>query len=149
MNPLDNLEFLRLGEEHLSAVLELEQACFSMPWSAAEFRAALTQKNFAAFALRRETLLAYISAYHAAGELEILNIAVAPAWRRKGLGSRLLGAALQAARKMDMHRAVLEVRVGNAPAIALYERTGFLPVGRRPGYYADTGEDALIYALDL
>lgn len=143
------MEFFRLSEKDVTSVLALEHACFSMPWSEAQFRAAFAQKSFAAFALRRESLLAYISAYHAAGELEILNIAVAPRWRRQGLGSRLLRAALQAARKMDMQRAVLEVRVNNAAAIALYERTGFLPVGRRPGYYADTGEDALVYALEL
>lgn len=134
-------------------MLPLEQACFSMPWSENQFRDAFAQKNFAAFGLRapsaQDVILAYISFYHAAGELEILNIAVSPEHRRRGRGGRLLCMALQVAQKMDMQRAVLEVRVNNTPAIRLYERTGFVRVGRRPRYYADTGEDALVYALTL
>lgn len=150
MKPPGHVEFVRLTEKDLAAALALEKACFSMPWSEEQFRGAFAQRNFAVFGLRRrQRLSAYISLYHAASELEILNIAVCPPRRRQGLASRLLRMTLQAAREMDMQRAVLEVRVGNAPATALYEKLGFKREGRRPGYYADTGEDALIYALNL
>lgn len=117
-----------------------------MPWSAEQFRQSFEQKSFAAFGLRRQgQLVAYISVYHAAGELEILNIAVDPVYRRLGYGKNLLRMMLQVARKMGIERAVLEVRIGNAPALALYQGLGFEKVGTRLGYYADTGEDALIY----
>lgn len=121
-----------------------------MPWTEKQFRLAFEQNVFSVFGLRdAERLLAYASVYHAAGELEILNVAVLPERRRRGLGRRLLGLLLQVARKMGITRAVLEVRTGNVPAIALYEGLGFAQVGLRPRYYTDTGEDALIYALDL
>lgn len=156
-------EFFRLGPGDVSTVVALEQACFSMPWSEEQFRAAFHQPSFAAFGLRQAqagaaraqqgmqsgALLGYISLYHALDELEILNIAVAPHSRRQGKGRKLLTLALQVARKMGIERAVLEVRVHNIPALRLYEGLGFACVGRRPKYYADTGEDALIYALSL
>ncbi len=138
-------EFFRLDAGHLDEVLALEQRCFSMPWTAKQFGLAFEQKVFSAGG----RLLASASVYHAAGELEILNVAVLPECRRRGLGRRLLGLLLQVARKMGITRAVLEVRTGNAPAIALYEGLGFARAGRRPRYYADTGEDALIYTLNL
>ena len=94
-------------------------------------------------------LQGYISLYQAADELEVLNLAVLPAARRQGLGEWLLRTALQEAEKTGINRALLEVRTGNAPAIALYEKCGFVRVGKRPRYYADTGEDALIYQCDL
>ena len=62
---------------------------------------------------------------------------------------QLLSTALQMARKMGRVRAVLEVRTGNIPALGLYQGLGFECVGRRPKYYADTGEDALILTLQL
>lgn len=149
-------EFFRLGPDDVSRVVALEQACFTMPWSEEQFRAAFNQSSFAAFGLRETqgrtqggALLGYISLYHALDELEILNIAVAPQSRRQGKGRELLSLALQVARKMGIERAVLEVRVHNVPALRLYEGLGFACVGRRPKYYADTGEDALIYALSL
>ena len=137
------------------AVLELERQAFTMPWSEEQFRAAFAQRSFAGFGLRSPegagggALLAYISFYHTQDELEILNIAVTPPCRRQGCGRRLLGLALQVAKKMGIERAVLEVRVQNTPALKLYQGLGFECVGRRPRYYADTGEDALVYALSL
>lgn len=130
----------------ISALSQLERLCFSMPWSEQQFAGAFGQKSFAAFGLRcQTTLIAYISIYHVVDELEILNIAVDPAHRRHGHGKNLLGLVLQVARKMDIERAVLEVRVHNSAALALYTSMHFKKVGERLGYYADTGENALIY----
>jgi ribosomal-protein-alanine N-acetyltransferase len=91
-------------------------------------------------------LAAYISLglHHAAGEMEIYNIACAPDYRRQGFARALLLRALEAARRMGLERALLEVRESNAPALGLYRSLNFQPVGRRKGYYADTGEDALL-----
>lgn len=121
-----------------------------MPWTSAQCRAALAQGNFSAFGLwQGKTLVAYISFFHNAGEIEILNLAVHPFARREGNGERLLHLLLQAGRKMSMQKAVLEVRESNLPAISLYEKCGFRMTGLRKRYYGDTGENALIYSCDL
>jgi [ribosomal protein S18]-alanine N-acetyltransferase len=85
----------------------------------------------------------------AADEFEILNMAVAGAHRRKGIGSKLLESALEFARIASCVRAYLEVRVSNAPAIKLYTHHGFSESGRRAGYYRGPVEDALLLSLNL
>ena len=142
--------FQRLDARHATSMHALERRCFSLPWSEAQCRAAFAQPAFAAFGLfRGPELLAYISVYHTLDELEILNLAVVPEERRKGFGRRILNAALHVARKMGMQKVLLEVRVGNHAAIALYRSSGFRQVGVRPRYYTDSGEDALIYVCSL
>lgn len=143
-------EFVRLERKDVAEVAILERECFSTPWSEEQFNIALDQDIFSVFALRTgEGIVAYAAVYHAAGELEILNIAVRPALRRTGYGRRLLSLLLQVSVKMGITRAVLEVRTGNMPAIGLYESLGFRRVGVRPHYYKDTDEDAIIYECDL
>ncbi len=142
--------FRRLDASDAPALHALEKACFTLPWSEEQCRAAFGSAAFAAFGLEgADGLAAYISVYFTADEVEVLNLAVSPELRRRGVGYRLLGLALRTAAKMGMQKAVLEVRVGNAPARNLYERHHFTVVGKRPRYYADTGEDALIYARSL
>jgi ribosomal-protein-alanine N-acetyltransferase len=80
-------------------------------------------------------------------ELHIANIAVAPKFRRLGLGRRLLGHVLHRAAEKGMQSATLEVRVGNRAALSLYESYGFQEVGRRKRYYSDNREDALLLQL--
>ncbi len=147
---IDPLEFRRLGHNDAEAMAELEKRCFSLPWSFAQCQGALGQKAFAAFGLvGRNALIAYISVYHAAGEMEIVNLAVDPRARRRGLGRRILDMILQVARKMGMQRVLLEVRQNNLAALALYRSAGFVTIGRRAGYYPDTGEDALVQEIQL
>ncbi len=94
-------------------------------------------------------VVGYLVYWVAAGEMHILNLAVHPHWRRRGVARLLLTAGLGRARGQGARTAWLEVRPSNRPALALYESLGFVPVGRRPGYYEDTGEDALILELAL
>ncbi|WP_291440902.1 ribosomal protein S18-alanine N-acetyltransferase [Desulfovibrio sp.] len=141
---------LRLDARHAVEMAAIERECFTLPWSEEQCRAAFGQKAFAAFGLGCENSLAgYISIYHTEDELEILNLAVRPHLRRQGHGLRILRTVLRLARKMDMHKILLEVRDNNTPAISLYERCGFKRVGLRRKYYADTGGDALIYQCEL
>jgi [ribosomal protein S18]-alanine N-acetyltransferase len=84
----------------------------------------------------------------AADEVEVLTLAVAPAARRLGLGTRLLDAAMTLAASHGARTAFLEVSVGNPAARMLYARAGFTPTGRRPRYYAD-GTDALVLRRTL
>ena len=141
----------RLKSGDITALIALERECFATAWREDQFLFALQQKAFCALGLflKNADLAGYISAYHLTDELEILNIAVNRKQRRQGFGLRLLSEAMQLGRALGLTRAVLEVRAGNAAAIAMYERTGFSLAGKRPGYYEDTGEDALVYAALL
>ena len=144
-----SLPCFKLGPEHAEALATLEASCFDSPWSVQAFTAAFTQPIFSAFGIFSETksLAGYITVYQTEEELEVLNVAVRTELRQQRLGHELLGTALQTAKKTGILRAVLEVRVTNAPAIRLYESFGFQRVGLRRGYYHDTGEDALVYTL--
>lgn len=92
------------------------------------------------------TLVGFVAAQLATDEAEILDLAVANAVRRQGVGRRLLEEVLRYLAARGAVRVLLEVRPSNMGALALYERMGFVQVGRRPRYYKD-GEDALLMAL--
>jgi len=118
---------------------------FDDAWDEAQFGALLGQERFLAVgAFAGGTLVGYLTGYNLAGELEIVNVAVAPDFRGRGVGLALLRFALAEACRAGAARAVLEVRSGNVAARALYARCGFTRVGLRKGYYTDSGEDALI-----
>lgn len=92
---------------------------------------------------------AFLVGWHVADELHVLNVATAPASRRRGLAARLLDRALAYAAEHHIRILLLEVRRSNEPAIALYRRYGFSIFRVRRGYYADNGEDAIEMAVAL
>ncbi len=146
----DDIAFFRLGEADIPEVLALERLCFRTPWNERQFRLAFDQKLFHVFGFRESgRLVAYLACYHTQEEMEILNLAVTPERRRRGLGRRLLGLVLQIGQKMGMEKVHLEVRRGNLAAQRLYAGFGFRQVGLRKAYYPDTGEDALVLGLDV
>ena len=98
---------------------------------------------------RPPTIIGFCNYWIVADELHILAIATHPDHRRTGTGARLLAHALDEAIALGCTRATLEVRRGNAPAIALYQRAGFRGVHIRARYYQDNHEDALVMLLDL
>ena len=129
----------------------LHARCFTIPrpWSAAEFAGFLTDPL--AFLLV-EGDAGFLLGRAAAGEAELLTLAIAPEARRRGLGQRLGGRFLYQARLRGAANAFLEVAADNAPAQALYDRAGFAPAGRRRGYYAGPDgrvQDALVLRREL
>ena len=137
--------------DDLDAVLGIERASFSMPWSRGAFLYEMQQNRVARCWVMREDegVVGYLCLWEVADEVHITNIAVRPDRRRRGLGRMLLGGILDEARQRRIRQVVLEVRPSNAEARTLYESFGFRVVGRRRGYYYDTGEDALIMESDL
>jgi ribosomal-protein-alanine N-acetyltransferase len=135
----------------LEEVLAIERASFSMPWSRGAFLYELEQNRVARCYVVREDgrLIGYICLWEVADEVHITNIAVHPDLRRRGVGRSLLSAVLDDARQRKLRLVVLEVRPSNAEALGLYESFGFRVVGRRRGYYYDTGEDALVMEASL
>lgn len=135
----------RLGPEDAASLAALEARAFPDAWDEAAFVAAFARPAFAAFGIRRGRGLAAYATFHFLGqEFEVINIAVDPDLRGRGLGSRLFGHVLQHTDKAGMNQGYLEVRAGNVPAKRLYLRHGFAVVGLRKRYYVDTGEDALV-----
>jgi ribosomal-protein-alanine N-acetyltransferase len=126
------------------AVLVIEGRCHSHPWTAEHFAGELANPHSRLVVLRCEGQPAAFLCYWLLGdELSILNVAVDPAFRRRGLASALMRHALDEGAAAGTQQALLEVRRGNSGAIALYRRFGFRMVGERRRYYAD-GEDALV-----
>src|SRR5262245_41431536 len=137
--------------EDLDEVLEIERASFSMPWSRGAFTYEIERNRVARCWVMREDarVVGYLCLWEVADELHITNVAVHPAHRRHGIGRALIGAVLEDASRRAVSMVGLEVRPTNAEARALYESFGFRVVGRRRGYYYDTGEDALIMEARL
>ena len=154
----DNIRWLNLDDMPETAALEA--LCFPSSWSAEQFQETHAQDWFAGYGIfEGDTLIGYISLSVLAGELEVLNIALHPDHRGKGLSRPLMLYALtdtmdgghRTRRGKDAEgweNGVLEVRVGNAPARALYRGLGFVEAGFRKKYYSD-GEDAVVMTLDV
>lgn len=132
------------------ALVAIERRSFGDPWSEASFREALTSSwTFVLVAQTVRGIAGYLVGREAAGTGEVLNLAVAPEFRRRGIGDALLQAGLAAFRRTPVDEVFLEVRESNTSARALYARHGFRPVGQRSAYYRNPKEDALVLRLEL
>jgi [ribosomal protein S18]-alanine N-acetyltransferase len=138
------IEPMRLDD--LEAVHRIELASFSSPWPPNAYRSELQTNRLASYLVARidGEIVAYGGMWLMVDEAHITTFAVHPAWRRQRIGERLLIAFLDVAVARRAREATLEVRLSNVAARRLYEKYGFRPVGLRPGYYSDNGEDALI-----
>jgi ribosomal-protein-alanine acetyltransferase len=143
-----NVLWRPLVETDIEAVVALEGAAHAAPWTAGNFRDALAAGYGVAVGVANATLVAYGVLLFAPGEAQLLNLTVAPEARRLGIGRALLQRFLADARARGAAQCFLEVRTSNEAAIALYAQEGFVPVGRRVGYYPVQGpgprEDALV-----
>ena len=139
------MEYKIMAQAHVAQVAQLEKLCFSLPWSensiASELRNPL---SLWIVAVEGETLAGYVGSQSVMGEADMMNLAVQPEYRRQGIGEKLVSAMIAALAQQNVHSLTLEVRVSNAPATSLYEKLGFVQVGRRPNYYKNPKEDALI-----
>ncbi len=136
----------RLGD--VPAVHAIEQEVFADPWSTQDFRDCVAADALFLIAEVAGEVGGYVVALDAADEGEILNLAVAPEGRRKGLGRALVEAILGLLQDRDVSHIYLEVRESNAPARALYAAQGFREVGRRKAYYRRPVEDAIVLRHD-
>jgi ribosomal-protein-alanine N-acetyltransferase len=137
--------------EDLDDVLAIERASFQTPWSRGAFRYELTQNRVARSVVARVggRLVGYLCLWEIGHEIHITNLAVHPTFRRRGSARALLAHTLEQARQGGVELVFLEVRPTNVEALTLYESFGFRIIGRRKGYYLDTGEDALVMEARL
>jgi ribosomal-protein-alanine N-acetyltransferase len=141
-----------MREADLPRVMEIERAAFSHPWSEEMVRREL-RHEFSTVLLatggEAGTVQGFAVVWLVHDELHVLNVAVAPEARRQGVARAILDRVEAQGREQGARVAMLEVRRGNQPAIALYLSLGYREVGVRPRYYAEDGEDALVMDKDL
>ena len=136
---------VKMNEGHVKAVAELEKICFSDPWS--ENSVASELKNKLALWLVAEDegrVAGYIGSQTCGDESDVMNVAVHPDFRRRGIAEALVNALVDELKAIESRCLTLEVRASNTPAISLYEKLGFGEIGRRKNYYRNPREDALI-----
>ena len=136
--------------DHLPAVHAIERASFSVPWPDDAYRNELLTNRLASYIVARagDEIVGFGGLWVMVDEAHITTFAVDPRWRRRGIGEWMLLGLLDRAEERRAREATLEVRLSNMPARRLYEKYGFRPVGIRPRYYSDNGEDALIMTTD-
>ena len=131
--------------DHVPQVAELEKICFSAPWSEKSVASELENPlSLWLVAVEGDTVAGYIGSQTVCGETDMMNVAVRPEYRRRGVAEQLICALVAELKTAQSRALLLEVRASNIPAICLYEKLGFLQVGRRPNYYRNPKEDALI-----
>jgi ribosomal-protein-alanine N-acetyltransferase len=139
------IQLQRVAEAHVSQIAELEKLCFSAPWSRNSVASELNNPlSLWLVATDGDTVAGYIGSQSVMGEADMMNVAVHPDYRRKGIGKQLVEALVASLKDNGVYSLTLEVRASNEPAISLYDQLGFTQVGRRPNYYRDPREDALI-----
>ena len=134
-----------MQEKDLKRVTEIERENFSVPWSEEGFRSSLHQNEYLFLTVVAEGEVAgYCGLLQSFDEADITNVAVDKRFRRQGIGYLMLTRLMELGRERGIERYTLEVRAGNEPAIALYEKLGFASVGIRKGFYSMPKEDAVI-----
>ncbi len=136
--------------EDVASIAQLETICFSDPWSETSIASEL--QNRLSYWLVAEidgNVAGYVGSQSVLDGADMMNLAVAPEYRRQGIAEALVFALVDHLRQKKVIALLLEVRSSNQPAISLYEKLGFVQVGRRPNYYRHPREDALILRKEL
>ncbi|MGB5158138.1 MAG: ribosomal protein S18-alanine N-acetyltransferase [Desulfobacterales bacterium] len=146
------IELTRPDIEH---ILEIEEMSFAEPWSLTLLLEELICKDAFDYVIKiygakeTETVIAYICTRIIYSEMNILRIAVSKEWRGIGVASWLLDKLFEIAVSKGVVSVFLEVKSSNNAALALYNKSGFANIGKRPNYYTEAGEDALVLMKKL
>ncbi len=147
---MNGLQLATINETDLEPILAIEQNSFQWPWGRISFEGELNSRNACSYVVKSAEgdtcgqVMAYAFLRLAADELQILKIAVRPAWRGQGIATWLLERCFTISAGQGAKSAHLEVRPSNIPAVEFYQKLGFQVIGRQPEYYADSKEDALL-----
>ena len=143
------MQIRRLDKSHVGEVARLEFLCFSRPWSEKSLELLTTDAAVGFVAICDGCVAAYGGMMCVLDEGQITNIATHPDFRRRGLAAAVTDALIGYAKENGICSISLEVRESNLAAIALYERLGFVTVGKRPHFYSDPTEDALLMEVRI
>ena len=144
------IDYKLMSQRHVAQVAALEKVCFSAPWSEKSIASELSNPlSLWVVAVEGDKLVGYVGSQMVLGEADMMNLAVDPAYRRLGVGKSLVSTLVDMLKSKDVYCLTLEVRASNEQAINLYMGAGFSQVGRRPNYYSNPREDALILRKDF
>lgn len=139
-----------LGQRDVESVLAIQSGCPEIAqWTMWDYLQVARGEMSGWIAEESNEIAGFLVARRVFTDIEILNLAVRPESRRRGVGAHLLQAALDWGRSLPTEKAMLEVRASNLAALKFYERFGFRASGRRPRYYAAPTEDALLLTASL
>ena len=139
------MEIIPMNAAHVPNVAALEKACFRDPWSEASISGELDNPlSLWLVAVEQGAVVGYIGSQTVLDEADVMNVAVDPAMRRRGVGKALLRELETRLRTESVCALSLEVRPSNRAAVGLYTKLGFAEEGRRRNFYNDPTEDALI-----
>jgi len=141
---------VQLGVPDVQGLIDLEKLCFAYHWTREQFILGLEKNTFRTLGIKDgDQLVGYIAFSLIEDEMEILNLAVHPDFRRKGIAARLMDRALEMCIKKGIARSFLDVKGSNTAALTLYRKYGYKQIGVRKKYYPDTKEDALLFRYDF
>jgi [ribosomal protein S18]-alanine N-acetyltransferase len=145
------ISVLRASASDLDAIMAIEEASFAAPWPRDAVRDEITACAWSTVvkAVLDRAVAGFAMYWTVADERHLQNLAVSPAFRRRGVGDALVRHVVAEARRTDAAIVLLEVRESNEAAQRLYAAHGFVPLDRRRGYYQDNGEDAIVMGLPL
>ena len=139
------IEILEMTAAHTGQIAELEKVCFNDPWSESSIASELGNRlSLWLVAVDGDRVVGYVGSQSVLGETDMMNIAVAPDYRRQGIAEKLVTELISGLRQKGNHSLMLEVRVSNTSARQLYAKLGFEQVGLRKNYYRNPKEDAMI-----
>lgn len=139
------IEIREFEPQDVAEIAELEKVCFSDPWSENSIESELHNPlSCWLVAVENNRVVGYVGSQTVLDGSDMMNIAVAPDVRRRGIAQALVSNLIGRLKERNSRCLILEVRVSNLPAIALYEKMGFIQIGRRRNYYQNPKEDALI-----
>lgn len=146
-----NVTIRKMTERDVPAVAKIDQISFSLPWPEHSFHYEVSENRVARCFVaetKDRRIAAMIVSWIIVDEMHIATIATHPDFRRQGIGARILTQALLDGQASGARLAFLEVRASNETAQAMYRRFGFRTTGKRPRYYRDNGEDAILMTLE-
>ena len=139
------IQFTQMKAEHVPQVAQLEKLCFADPWSEKSIATELDCAwSYWVVAVEDGQVVGYVGSQSSYEQADIMNVAVHPDWRCRGIAESLISCLIKELRTRNCMALMLEVRASNAPAIALYKKLDFHQVGLRKNYYRNPKEDALI-----
>ena len=144
------MKLLPMSQSHVAQIAALERECFSDPWSENSIRQELENElSFWLVAEEDGEVVGYVGSQTVLGESDVMNLAVSPNRRRRGIAKALMQALETHLAQAGSEKLTLEVRASNEAAFALYTRLGFRQIGVRPNYYFHPKEDARILGKEL